>query len=231
MLLYQIGPGKIVAGGQVAPDGSAHYDNSDGEEDTWLVGMFWGANDTQAVLDEPSASGTFQDLDVKAEHQHFEIYAVEKTQLNPPAGAEISLIDYTPNTRTAENRYTGWLDPASWAPGTYQKLLSGVSTYFQFTGQAYDNQQFQGDTIVFFNIDENDPTGLWNYTWGTQAILTDPDGNLADAYMSWDLDPSGQDWDTYSSDQGGVYVIPEPMTMAGLMLGIGSLVGYIRRRR
>jgi hypothetical protein len=25
--------------------------------------------------------------------------------------------------------------------------------------------------------------------------------------------------------------IPEPVTMAGLMLGIGGLVGYVRRRR
>jgi len=30
---------------------------------------------------------------------------------------------------------------------------------------------------------------------------------------------------------GPVIPIPEPVTLAGLVLGVGSLVGYVRRRR
>jgi hypothetical protein len=34
-----------------------------------------------------------------------------------------------------------------------------------------------------------------------------------------------------TSGQDFLVVVPEPVTMAGLMLGIGSLVGYARKRR
>jgi hypothetical protein len=35
----------------------------------------------------------------------------------------------------------------------------------------------------------------------------------------------------FTSPGAGGRIIPEPVTMAGLMLGIGSVVTYVRKRR
>ena len=56
--------------------------------------------------------------------------------------------------------------------------------------------------------------------------------------VSWDVEiPNLTEpntwWSTWSYGEAGVEVepVPEPVTMAGLMLGIGAIAGYIRRRR
>lgn len=55
-----------------------------------------------------------------------------------------------------------------------------------------------------------------------------------DFHSGQDFDPAAlgpSDWITTSDDPTRGFFVPEPVTMAGLMLGIGSLLGYVRRRR
>ena len=55
-----------------------------------------------------------------------------------------------------------------------------------------------------------------------------------DFHSGQDFDPATlgpSDWITTSDDPTRGHFVPEPVTMAGLMLGVGSLLGYVRRRR
>jgi len=68
----------------------------------------------------------------------------------------------------------------------------------------------------------------WYPSSADPYYLTDPDwmGDLSLGRLQLRLDD--EPTKIYSFD---AKVIPEPVTMAGLVLGVGSLVGYIRRRR
>ena len=56
----------------------------------------------------------------------------------------------------------------------------------------------------------------------------EPDGTLRVWFGGFN---TPQDTPGASSEISGVMVIPEPVTMAGLMMGIGGLVTYVRKRR
>ena len=83
------------------------------------------------------------------------------------------------------------------------------------------------------NTAEDYYTGIW---------LTDSDDNM-NALRNYGLDYTGGEWHFVDYFGGDSYwitevqgleknpIIPEPVTLAGLFLGIGSLAGYLRRRR
>jgi hypothetical protein len=231
--LYFIKPGELISNNtQVAGiSGATAWDNSDGMEDTWVVGLFWGGNDTGVTFTNPSNQ---LQLTVDTDNVQFEMWAVDKATLAASATANgvgpidpENLVSFNAANRSAVNRYDGWVD------GVGIKLLTGVSTEFQFQGTiSSDGQSFGGQTSGYFDIDENDASGLWNWMWGNNSQLVSlVNGITSDAYFTWDLGNSNQGWDVASTDLGGVTtVIPEPLTMIGLMIGIGSVGGYLRRR-
>jgi len=74
--------------------------------------------------------------------------------------------------------------------------------------------------------------------WGAGDIaegwLASLDGDTQ--YFDYNLfaltNPTHQDFALTTPGVGGMFVVvPEPATMAGMVLGVGSLVGYLRRRR
>lgn len=207
------------------------WDNSDGLEDTWLVGIFYGGNDTGITFTNPLNATA---LTISTEGLHFELWAVDRAALSASATLNgvgpidpENLVDFDAANRSAANRYDGWVD------GVGIKLLTGVSTEQTFSGTiSADGLTFDGQTDAYFDIDATDPTGLWNAAWGSDPqLLSLVNSVLSDAYFSWDVQNSSRDWDVASTDLGGVAnVIPEPLTMIGLVLGIGSVGGYLRRR-
>lgn len=232
--LYFIKQGELVgANTQVAgTPGALAWDNSNGGEDTWIVGIFYGGNDTSVTFNNTNNATA---LNIDTVGVKFELWAVDKAALSASAVANNvgpidpeNLVDFDALNRTADNRYAGWVD------GVGIKLVSGESTEFTFDGTISNNGlSFDGQTTAYFDIDENDPTGLWNAAWGSTPQLVSLVNNvLSDAYFTWDLGVSNRDWNVASTDLGGVSaVIPEPLTMIGLVLAVGSVGGYIRRRR
>jgi hypothetical protein len=231
--LYFIKPGELISGNTAVAgiSGATAWDNSDGLENTWLVAMFWGGNDTAVTFTNPLNNTA---LTIDTEGVHFELWAVDKATLAASATLNgvgpidpENLVFFDENNRSAVNRYDGWLD------GVGIKLVTGISTEFEFNGTiSPDGQSFDGQTHAYFDIDENDATGLWNEAWGNnESILSLNNLIPSDAYFTWDLANSNKGWDVASTDLGGVTtVIPEPLTVIGLMFGVGSIGGYIRRR-
>ena len=229
--LYQLSTGIVSDDGTAILPGSTYWDNSDGEKDTWLIGMIYGGNDSYVSLETPTADH-ITDFSVLVDDVSFEVWAVQKSDLGDGGNVyfdENNLAEYDAANHTAYNRYTGWLDATTIANG--QKLLTGKSTWMESSGWVDANGKFQGNAEIYFDIDENDATGSWNDLWGVGAWFTDPDGDTADWRMSFTLEPGTLGWLTHSSDPGGLYSIPEPVTMLGVFLGVSSLTGYLRRRK
>jgi len=231
--LYFIKPGNLIANNTAVAGtpGATAWDNSNGLDNTWLVGIFYGGNDTGVTFTNPLNSTA---LTISTENVHFELWAVDKAALIASATANgvgpidpENLVGFDPTNRSAANRYDGWVD------GVGIKLLTGISTEFQFNGTiSPDGTSFDGQTSAYFNIDENDASALWNKDWGGNAQLVSLVNSIpSDAYFTWDLQNGDRDWAVHSTDLGGVTtVIPEPLTMLGLALGVGSVGGYLRRR-
>ena len=98
--------------------------------------------------------------------------------------------------------------------------LTGSSDEFlSFTGGGTDEVNWALDAFHPFKFKDDDGDGVNDFLW-------------SDIRVHVTTTPSEQmDWLVSSSDPVTGTVVPEPVTMAGLMLGIGSLVGYVRRRR
>ena len=217
------------------PFGNTYY-NLTSTSDTWLVGMFWGTQDTSATIKSqtgtnPTDPSFKQSFEVFSSNLHFQLWAVDKSVIDAdplhPINRE-NLQDYGAGFRQSSNQYTNWLDPddPAWA-GKAVKLLDGVTTYHKFAGELLANQKFTGHTDAYFDVDETG-SGLWDPSWGTGQMFTDPDGNKADMYLSWDLTTGERDWDTTSHDFGGVNQIPEPTTM--VLVVLGGLGVFLRRK-
>jgi len=229
---YQIQHGISDGIGGIQPSGTVYYSNSDGSNSTWLAGVFYGGVDSSVTISnvqDPFTLVTTQLFQVQADDVKFELWAIDKADLVNTVANPLdsnSLTNYIAASRTAANRYTGWVDGLHGV-----ELLSGTSTYFQFTGQQLSGSTFAGHTLVYWNIDPNDPNALWNPSWGLGNYFTDPHGNTADMTTDFTDVAGSRDWSTTSKDLGGIDVIPEPITMIGLLMSVVGVGGYVRRRR
>jgi len=97
----------------------------------------------------------------------------------------------------------------------------------------------QNGTVLYTTV-TTDPTGgdtvVLDIPW---AILKDTSGNWAFPDMAINppsfggvavLDNGASYQDDYLPDSGD-FNVPEPITMAGMLMAVGGLAGYIRRRR
>jgi len=201
---------------------------------TALVGIFYNGWDGQVIINNTAPPGS-PILTVFAKEVKFELWAVDKSLVDLLYSRQCPA--YTSvdgnNVRTAQDEFSNWIDATDM---TKVKLLTGTSTEFRFTGSANLNDgTFDGQTLTYWDINENDASGLWNANWGTSALVdpfTDDFGNKADLKMTFDSHSGTQGWAVNSTDSGGLgFVVPEPMTMLCVFLSIGGLGGYIRRRR
>jgi DNA-binding beta-propeller fold protein YncE len=141
------------------------------------------------------------------------------------------------------------LSGAIWVADTghnkIQKSTDGGLTWTAYGSVGTGNGQFQSPTgialgpsgFVWVNdylnnrIQEFDSNGNWVYSYGTFG--TGP--GQFNQPTNLDVDALGNVWvaDTGNNrvQEFNTSVIPEPVTMAGLALGLSCLTNYIRRRR
>jgi len=186
---------------------------------TVLVGVFFNGWDSEVVT-----SGT--SLQVQTVGTRFELWAVDKSLVNLEGASQGP--HYDANFRTAQNRYKTWVD------GGGTLLLDGNATYERFIGTQLSSAPlvFDGQTVVYVDIPTSG-AGLWDANVGGSAYFTDPLGNKADLKLTNDIDPGADGWSVNSHDDGGFMfneAIPEPLTMLGVLLGVGGVGKYIRRR-
>jgi len=241
-LLYQIAPGHISNPGSngtiIGFNGPIVYDNSAGTQSTWCTTMFHSGVDISVNVLAGNGSNGIPTGQLKetisTSGLKFELYAVDAAAIDAAlAGAvkdSVNLADYVPASRLAIDKYKGWT--GNTIGGVL--LADGTSDYFQSTvvvdatGAVVSNSL--DASTVYFNINAAG-AGLWDYTWGTQDKLLTPDGIATNAWFQWTLDSGQRGWNVHSDDVGGaVAAVPEPVTILGVILGIGGLGGYIRRR-
>lgn len=135
------------------------------------------------------------------------------------------------------------------APGT-----ATLTVEYSYTLDARDTCD-NAEAYVYMNLFLADhrgtnyltATGNWTIGYGSNpntTIVEYYDAVAAGGYVtvsdsvSWAVDiPSTAEpyswWSTWNYGEAGVAVepIPEPVTMLGVMLGVGGLAGYVRRRR
>jgi hypothetical protein len=243
VLLYQISNGHLSNPGSngsivgFGPGGIA-YDNSAGTQGTWLTAMFHGGVDTSVDVIVGTGTNLIPLGQEKESIQNaglkFELYAVNASAIDPTKDS-VNLTDFSIARRTAFNQYTGWTGNTLAAADSVF-LADGTSNYFQSTvvvdglGNVVSNSL--DSSTVYFDVNAAG-TGAWDSVWGgpTPQLLT-PTGTPTDLWFQWTLDSGQRNWNVHSDDVGGAFnsAVPEPVTILGVILGIGSLGGYIRRR-
>jgi len=192
---------------------------SEGDNNEYLLGLFYGHQDL-VVECVDAAKNQYM---VWGTGGQFDIYVVDGFPGNPAVAANLN-----PVNRTGLDSFDNWFDKAN-----DELFVGGNFEYFRFDGDATTLTDFDGESEVLMSFTRGSQTlGPWGVdesNWWTA-----PDGTIADMWQSWNIgDPFvyGNGW-TGSEDSGRFYMpVPEPVTMLGMILGIGGLTRYIRKRR
>lgn len=189
-----------------------------------ITALFFGEQDT--YLNQTTTAGVVsqQIHGVGFKIAFFEDPAVTAPNVsNPPAGGTAS--------RTGEAVFTGMTNGnCIWTlnstPGFNVLFPTDefFSTFFPF-GSGFGNLNSTGG--MYAN------TGTINLAGG--GSLTGTQNDMFTGNPTWRIDFTGQSSSggflVLADDPIDTSVIPEPVTMAGLLLGIGGLVRYTRKRR
>ncbi|MBE3096611.1 MAG: PEP-CTERM sorting domain-containing protein [Planctomycetes bacterium] len=233
----QILTAVVLGPNQIQATGTTLWANGMGGAE--LVGMFHGLNDVNIRIN-PDGSQTVDSVGML-----YDFYAQTLGTFNPNQGSA---------GRTGAGAYLTVGGPGG-VGGASNWVGGDAATGFiaPLTGVAPPNIEQKsgfdptlavpfaaGRADVFFDVHHGDlgpgmPTTLdTNFYKGN-----DTNGpTTADIYLAITTYgnnvlnvPGGFDWTVTSSDPASAYLVPEPVTMASLFLGIGCLSRYIRKRR
>lgn len=218
----------------------------DGDNSLELVGIFYGGQDQTVTFLTPGALG-MQEIAAGGYTVDFYTQTVGTYDGGGPVGGPGAT-----NRFSLERYPTVGYDAAGNLLGSAELVLrlksqAGIQqdefeATFTPDGGGSGNGQFNfyasvyGDSTLY--ADPLDPLagGSMNDLFETDifpcggAVAVVPD-TWADIRFKGTSDPTNKEWIVHSSDPATGGVIPEPVTMAGLLLGIGCLGRYIRRRR
>jgi len=176
------------------------------------IGMFWGVKDDVVVV---NANKTY---DVSSSGVKFEMWAV--TLPKSINTYYIENVDLTADTRSAQNVLN------TWPMGSGTLVLSGTADSFNFSGSllATSGGGF-GSSDVFISVNTGAGQGIWGPSWDTNTQLG------SDLYLNWTVANVFENNSLVSSDFGYGDVIPEPVTLLGVFIGVAGLGNYLRKRR
>ena len=134
---------------------------------------------------------------------------------------------------TELKNFPGWFDRTD-----DELLLTGRTGYFRYQGNFIPGVPpiVDGQTELLFTVEGGSLSGipgnpLFADWWTHPKGAANPE--TFEIWQSWNIgDPYtvSNNW-IGSEDSGRFYIIPEPMTMLGVFLGVSSLTGYLRKRR
>jgi hypothetical protein len=196
-------------------------DTGDGAE--YLRGMFYGAEDVLVECIVPNKEYKIWSVDGE-----FDVYEIlDDAAYNPAIEA-----GYDPTARTGTDEFPDWFDKAA-----DELIMAGSIDYQRFqTDTLVDPNQilFDGQTEVLLSVTDGSliTTLTWFEDWWQGP---DVDQGMSDIWQTWNIgDPYvlSNGW-TASEDSARFYyqVVPEPITMLGVCLGIGGLTNYMRKRK
>lgn len=229
--------------------GSNWYTWDEGVDE--ITALFWGERDT--YLDQVTASDGTITQNIHGVGMHVAFFR----QYDPPAGEEwpgnaTGPAGWTVNDNgtpadTSDDfpEYAGITDGTCiWTMNSttgFNKDFLNDEFFAEFI-QAQATFESSGD-VVFDVGPVPGYTGVKNWTINNDAIaawedLDGPGGNdptktkMVDISIHFEgTEENRGDWLLLTSDPMVGDIIPEPVTMAGMLLGIGCLGRYIRRRR
>ncbi len=198
-----------TTGGPGTPliQGSNYWNRGDANQ--YLMGMFYGGQDQIVQIATPTIQV------ITASNLQFNLF--DRTLGSDPLSPLVNGMD--PSDRTGAGTFPGWT-------GTPAELVAaGISTYFQFTGNAATLPP-AGQTTTYLDV----TSGAWAnlfIDWWSPITGVVP----SDIQQVWTIGTTSTARWIGSEDTGRAFIIPEPMTMLGVCMGIGGLGAYIRRRR
>jgi len=183
---------------------------SEGTNEEYLVGMFWGVQDQVVECITPDVSYRIWSSNGQAD-----IFVVNGYPGDPATEAALH-----PINRTDDDEFSNWFNR-----GTDELFIGGSVDYFRFTGNAVNPEDFGGESDVLMSFSRGSQYPAVDGNWWTA-----PDGASADMWQSWNIgDPIdySNGW-VGSEDTGRLNVVPEPVTLGLLSLGV---LAVFRRKR
>jgi len=241
----QILSGQVTGWNSISTGALTLYDK--GSSSTDLVGIFYGGQDVAVKFIDTVTS----EAQISAANFKYEIFAQPDTYYKPEdpgatpglgAGARVDLNEFphvgydgtATNTLLpgADRIITGvgqagmdnfeffaQFNPAS-ISGSFNTYISTAPLAEAFYSDT-TSAGFAGTENVFFDTNIF-PCG------GFVPVVP---GTTADFRLKGGSEPTNWPWLVRSSDPITTAYVPEPVTVLGVFLGLGSLAGYIRRRR
>lgn len=237
----QILSGSISGPNSISTGALTLYDK--GASSTDILGIFYGAVD-QTVTFNSAISTT-----ITASGFNYEIFTQPDTIYDPTSSPALGA-----GARVDENE---WSSLVGYDGTGANKLLAGAERVLTAVGQpgmtaqeflaTFDLSQITGTFDTYLSVapltEAFDSTGASVGFSGSQNVNYDTDvfptlgyvpvvpGTTADFRLKGTSEPTFNPWLVRSSDPVTTAFVPEPVTMLGLVLGVGGLAGYIRKRR
>ncbi len=237
------GPNSITP---VSPNVELYTDGDAGVE---LVGIFYGRQDVSVTFLTPGPLGIQQ---ITGTGDRYEVFAQPVGTYN--GGGPIGGPGASNRVAGVPNEYptVGYVGDGTntLLPGA-QRVLTGVSQAGVETHEILANftpdggGSGNGTFNLYVSLGPVDPDGagpLGSYV-GTDNYIFDTDafpnggatasvpGTTADFRLKGTTEPTLKEWLVRSSDPLTGAMVPEPLTMLGVLAGIGGVAGYIRKRR
>ena len=199
---------------------------TDGQE---LVGVFWGLVDVYNSTDPNSGTQTIEStgLNVAIWEQPNGLldWGAGSSNRDPNIPWKYTSIGTDPNASL-------WLTAVG-VPGLLPSLVDANSEYRSHVNA--DPNAGAGDAKAYLEVASIPGLGTGSFN---DSLDTDYYG-AADLYMDMattlvnptnTVDPNGDDFTVTSNDDVTGMIVPEPVTMLAVFLGIGGLGGYVRKR-
>jgi len=233
--------------GEIGPQSPANIYWNAGDNGEWVRGLFYGVQDQVVQVLSTSAFGN--DVRIWSSNMNYYMSLMDNPTWDPQMA-----VNPTPDLITANGDRTDgtpWLiETKDWnASGTV--VMEGIGEYFRFSGFIDAAGIPEGDNTTYADLFDIDGDGLvgdpsisdWMVNWWDNYF---PDNYPVNWLWNDRTNPGysaiKQTWKigqpvSYangwigSEDTAKTYLVPEPVTMLGMFLGIGGLTGYVRKRR